>query len=332
MLLRAGERSARSAGARYLNRESFERATLALRRTGMEASPPPEVAEKVKPKLPTFKRKVPLGTPPDERRVFQPSEPSLRGLLPGKEGSPVRGARCQRYSRSPSPRPRQQAHIEVDGHRALPLLGTANTGIPTNTPILRTQGGVYRLACLVPHRDCLPQRGDVTDARLPRVHGDRLNIGSHPATIGRFAARTVWEPPRHAPPTAPRAEQTRAPAIPLRERLTSVPSISLQEQLSDPKKPLKDRLRSPPESGKRALMERMEIGLKERVSTKPAIRHKHAHNRPKKRLERLLRWEEEMRLEWEEFRWTDTEIDWIIDHEEMLHNPEDREDDNMNED
>jgi hypothetical protein len=62
----------------------------------------------------------------------------------------------------------------------------------------------------------------------------------------------------------------------------------------------------------------MNVGLKERVSTIATSKRRRAHNRPLKRLERLLRMEEEIRREWEEFRWTDTEIDWIIDHEEML--------------
>ncbi|KAJ7788868.1 hypothetical protein B0H14DRAFT_2627847 [Mycena olivaceomarginata] len=40
--------------------------------------------------------------------------------------------------------------------------------------------------------------------------------------------------------------------------------------------------------------------------------------RPKKRLERLLRLEEEILREREEFQWTDAEIDWYIDQEESL--------------
>jgi hypothetical protein len=87
----------------------------------------------------------------------------------------------------------------------------------------------------------------------------------------------------------------------------------------DPKKPLLERMQAKEETGKRALLKRMEVGLKERVSVqRTSAGHKRAHNRPKKRLERLLRLEEEIRLEWEEFRWTDAEIDWIIDQEESL--------------
>jgi hypothetical protein len=63
----------------------------------------------------------------------------------------------------------------------------------------------------------------------------------------------------------------------------------------------------------------MEVGLKERVSTSNSVAgHRRAHNRPRKRLERLLRWEEEIRQGWEELRWSDTEIDWFIDQEELL--------------
>ncbi|KAJ7787460.1 hypothetical protein B0H14DRAFT_3505402 [Mycena olivaceomarginata] len=66
------------------------------------------------------------------------------------------------------------------------------------------------------------------------------------------------------------------------------------------------------------LLDGMNVGLKERVSTIATSKRRRAHNRPLKRLERLLRMEEEIRRKWEEFRWTDAEIDWIIDQEEML--------------
>jgi hypothetical protein len=80
-----------------------------------------------------------------------------------------------------------------------------------------------------------------------------------------------------------------------------------------------ERLQSAQEAGKQALMARMEVGLREQVSVhKTAAGHRRAHNRPKKRLERLLHWEEEMRDEEDEGRWTDVEIDWIIDQEELL--------------
>lgn len=62
----------------------------------------------------------------------------------------------------------------------------------------------------------------------------------------------------------------------------------------------------------------MEVGLLEQVSNQTVSGHKRAHNRPKKCLERLLRLEEDIRREWEEMRWTDAEIDWIIDQEESL--------------
>ncbi|KAJ7780459.1 hypothetical protein B0H14DRAFT_3507536 [Mycena olivaceomarginata] len=93
----------------------------------------------------------------------------------------------------------------------------------------------------------------------------------------------------------------------------------LLERLTNPKRPLLERLQTPQDAGKRALLEWMEVGLKERVSTTKSVAgHQRVHNRPKKRLERLLRWEEEIRQGWEEFRWSDTEIDWFIDQEELL--------------
>jgi hypothetical protein len=96
------------------------------------------------------------------------------------------------------------------------------------------------------------------------------------------------------------------------------PPIPLQERLTDPGRTLLDRLQSAPEKGKRALMEQMEVGLKDRVSTQVASGHKRAHNQPKKRLDRLLRLEEEIQWEREDFRWTDTEIDWYIDTRKNL--------------
>jgi hypothetical protein len=75
----------------------------------------------------------------------------------------------------------------------------------------------------------------------------------------------------------------------------------------------------------------MNVGLKERVSTTAVPKRKWVHNRPQKHLERLLHLEEDIRREWEEFCWSDAEIDWFIDQEEMLPNRED--DDNwMDED
>jgi hypothetical protein len=77
-------------------------------------------------------------------------------------------------------------------------------------------------------------------------------------------------------------------------------------------------------------MERMEVGLKERVSKQTVSGHRRSHNRPKKRLERLLRLEEDIRREWEGMCWTDADIDWIIDQEESL--PTRNEDDDKDND
>jgi hypothetical protein len=109
-------------------------------------------------------------------------------------------------------------------------------------------------------------------------------------------------------------------------------SRSLLHRMTDPKKPLLERLQPASNNGDRALMDRMEIGLKDRVSTAVSTTRRHAHNRLQKRLERLLRMEEDIRREWEEFRWTDAEIDWFIDQEESLPAHDDEDDDHMNED
>ncbi|KAJ7347141.1 hypothetical protein DFH08DRAFT_809875 [Mycena albidolilacea] len=105
------------------------------------------------------------------------------------------------------------------------------------------------------------------------------------------------------------------------ESTVDVPAKSLLDRLTKPKTSLLDRLQSAEDVGNRALLDRMKIGLKERVSTVVTSGRRRAHNRPQKRLERLLRLEEDIRREQEEFRWTDVEVDWFIDQEEML--PED---------
>lgn len=137
-----------------------------------------------------------------------------------------------------------------------------------------------------------------------------------------MAARTVWDSERRPTPTAPRADRLSTNRAPI-----TTPTTPLLQRLTDPKKPLLERLQPTHETGKRALMERMDVGLRERVSGQRATTgHKRAHNRPKKRLERLLCWEEEMQGEGNEARWTDAEIDWIIDQEELLPTRDDDED------
>lgn len=74
-------------------------------------------------------------------------------------------------------------------------------------------------------------------------------------------------------------------------------------------------------------MDRMDVGLKEQVSLqRTSAGHRRAHNRPKKRLEGLLRLEEDIQHEWKEFQWSEVEIDWFIDQEEAL--PVEGEDEN----
>ncbi|KAJ7784054.1 hypothetical protein B0H14DRAFT_2630666 [Mycena olivaceomarginata] len=103
----------------------------------------------------------------------------------------------------------------------------------------------------------------------------------------------------------------------------------LQKPGRNPKKPLLERLQLDANDGNRALMDRMEIGLKDQISSTAPTKRRRAHNRPQKRLERLLRMEEEIRREWEEFKWTDTEIDWFIDLEESLPVRDEEDDDRM---
>ncbi|KAJ7808477.1 hypothetical protein B0H14DRAFT_2608874 [Mycena olivaceomarginata] len=131
------------------------------------------------------------------------------------------------------------------------------------------------------------------------------------------------------PPTAPRAERL-AVARAREAAPANVPQRPLLDRLAELKKPLLDRLQSDWNNGNRALLDRMKVGLKERVSTVVSTKCRCAHNRPLKRLERMLRMEEEIQLDWEEFRWTDAEINWFINQEEMLLTRED--DERMDED
>lgn len=130
LLLLAGERNARSAGARYMSQDRFERAVMGQHRFGLDVTPPPENSEKTKPKLPSFKKTVTPGAPLDERRA--PASYDLNPLTRGRANSPVRrpddfrraiqppissshplGRRernpARRFSRSPSPRFRQHS-------------------------------------------------------------------------------------------------------------------------------------------------------------------------------------------------------------------------------
>ncbi|KAJ7826563.1 hypothetical protein B0H14DRAFT_2595729 [Mycena olivaceomarginata] len=169
-----------------------------------------------------------------------------------------------------------------------------------------------------------------TDAPSPCLGGEVL-----PRSATEVLPRDATEVlPRDAtikttvPPSCD--EMTRDAALPDRKKESALDrNISLEKgadhngkagkRLTDPGRTLLDRLRPAPEKGKRALMERMEVWLKDRISTLAVSGHKRAHNRPKKRLERLLRLEEEILREREEFQWTDAEeIDWYIDQEESL--------------
>ncbi|KAJ7790444.1 hypothetical protein B0H14DRAFT_3501611 [Mycena olivaceomarginata] len=370
LLLSAGERNARSSGARYLSREGFERATSGLQRYGVESTPPPEVPVKERAKLPNFRRNVPPKAPQDTRRASEMKESRPRdenatrrsgiagenshdrrppGLgnafvevppLPGIEAEVLPRLACE--ERDPG------AHLMTNPINVDDLprdsLNLARGGVlrPTTDDLLR--GARYPHSRSPFRRNPSPRRranpgyeppfaksGAPTERREFRSDERQISLANRladPETIGRFAARTTWDPPLRTPPTAPRAERVPAPAAP-----RSVPTRPLQDRLSDPKKPLLERLQTQPDKGKRDLMARMEVGLKEHISVQAPKGHRRAHNRPKKRLERILRWEEEMRLEWEEFRWTDAEIDWIIDQEELLPSLEDEEaDDRMNED
>ncbi|KAJ7898031.1 hypothetical protein B0H14DRAFT_2557536 [Mycena olivaceomarginata] len=280
LLLRAGERSARSSGVRYLNRESFEQATIGLRREEVD------VRRLCRRELRQLNVELP--------RLTVVGRPHRRGL----ELSTTQSERLNEALSDDT-----RVHLRHD----------------------RDKGCVG---------EAPPDLGLGTDAI--EVHPSSVQ---RCATIARttysMAARAVWDVPSRAPPTAPRAEHLAICSRMDRAHTPATPedrSRSLLHQMTDPKKPLLERLQPASNNGDRALMDRMEIGLKDRVSTAVSTKRRRAHNRPQKRLERLLRMEEDIRREWEEFRWTDAEIDWFIDQEESLPAHDDEDDDRMNED
>ncbi|KAJ7310057.1 hypothetical protein DFH08DRAFT_823334 [Mycena albidolilacea] len=360
LLLRAGEDHARSAGARYMSRESFERAVTGLRRDGVDASPPPE-----RPKLPSFKKTERPRAPSMERRALGPVEDTRDSTVTTGRKS------LRRYSCSPSPRPTQRTRVRSPSVTRFPERRLRSPSPPRYRGRLqspersfhrspeRSFRPTYNRRSPSPRysrpfarspspRRVSPQRRRITSGRRTRSPSPRGRLYSprtrrspertpplarrlaDPDAIGRMAARTVWDEPRRVPPTAPRAERFAITPSRAQEAVNKdVPPKSLLGRLTEPKKPLLDRLQMTRDDGNRALLDRMKVGLKERVSTVATSKRRRAHNRPLKRLERLLRMEEEIRREWEEFRWTDAEIDWIIDQEEMLPL---QEDDHMDED
>ncbi|KAJ7877518.1 hypothetical protein B0H14DRAFT_3782639 [Mycena olivaceomarginata] len=366
LLLRAGERNARSAGARYMSQDRFERAVMGQHRFGLDVTPPPENSERVKPKLPSFKKTVTPGAPLGERRA--PASYDPYPLTRGRANSPVRrpgrernltrrvsrspSPRVRQHSRSPSPRPRQRFRRMSPSPPRYRDRRTSTDRRPEPYYRRRSSSPRYRRS---PMRELSPRREnrrryEPSPGRRNSQDDSRSREGepalaqrlTDPDTIGRMAARTAWDARRQPSnvdsdvigrmaartawdsrprslPTAPRAERRLADRLKVRNPGSVVATAPLLERLTDPKKPLLERLQTARDEGKRALMERMEVGLKERVSTlKSSSGHRRVHNRPKKRLERLLRWEEEIRQGWEEFRWSDAEIDWFIDQEELL--------------
>ncbi|KAJ7354715.1 hypothetical protein DFH08DRAFT_804580, partial [Mycena albidolilacea] len=353
LLLRAGERNPRSSGARYMSRESFDWAVAGLRRNGLDASPPPETTGRERAKLRPSKepyRELRRENVELLRRK-KDSPPRRRGLIPtqwrewigngddiarvplrrdqgneyGGEVPLLQDIRSSRRKyperrwRSPSP-PRYR-----EEHRS--------PGRPTYSSYRRRSPSPRRLRpedrSLSRRREVLP-RGRVPDRRSLSPRGRTFAQRSRsppsrperpkpalaeqladPAIVGRMAARAVWDGPPRVPPTGPRAD--REPPNP--RSTVDVPAKSLLDRLTKPKTSLLDRLQSAEDVGNRALLDRMKIGLKERVSTVVTSGRRRAHNRPQKRLERLLRLEEDIRREQEEFRWTDVEVDWFIDQE-----------------
>ncbi|KAJ7803602.1 hypothetical protein B0H14DRAFT_2613141 [Mycena olivaceomarginata] len=75
LLRQAGKDHARSAGARFMSREGFERAVMGLRRDGVDASPPPE-----RPKLPSFKKTRAAESSDQLRMPTARSEPQDKSL------------------------------------------------------------------------------------------------------------------------------------------------------------------------------------------------------------------------------------------------------------
>ncbi|KAJ7863761.1 hypothetical protein B0H14DRAFT_3443855 [Mycena olivaceomarginata] len=327
LLLRAGERSARSSGARYLNRESFEQATIGLRREEVD------VRRLCRRELRRLNVELP--------RLTVVGRPHHRGL---------------ELSVTPSERPNEalgddtRVHLRHDRDKGCvgeappdlgpgtdaiavhPLLGIATRDDRENDVLVRRiVNEALRLDTLALLNGPVP----LQEERSHSVQPDLAARLTDPIAAGRMAARAVWDVPSRAPPTAPRAERLAVRSRMDRAHSPSIPedrTRSLLHRMTEPMKPLLERLQPASDNGNRALMDRMEIGLKDRVSTAVSTKRKRAHNQPQKRLERLLRMEEDIRREREEFRWTDAEIDWFIDQEDSLPAHDDEDDDRMKED
>ncbi|KAJ7310609.1 hypothetical protein DFH08DRAFT_974293 [Mycena albidolilacea] len=275
------------------------------------ATPPPENVASKKPKLPTFKKNT-LRSEEELGLLLDLSQPS--GDFPARRPND-RDSIC-----------RDEARLLLDMTSTAHLRTDASNRSPGDGPHLHITGEDLpggRLLLLLgsdhqfksPHKIALGAR-----------NGDGILQFDLVKDVGRMSARTTWGFRHHSPPTAPRADRL------LTSRVDNVPTpvvtVLLIQRLTEPKKPLLERLQPLQGTGKRALLERMDIGLKDWVlSQKAGLGHKRTHNQLKKRLKRLLRLEEEIRHELEEIRWTDAEIDWFIEQEEML--PTSKEDDNQ---
>ncbi|KAJ7873544.1 hypothetical protein B0H14DRAFT_2569759 [Mycena olivaceomarginata] len=252
--------------------------------------------------------------PLEERRALAPIEPytSTRG----RTRSPERQIKSlRRYSRSPSPRPRQRVRRRSPSpprhwERRLPqgrefgLVTRRRTPSPhysrgPHPPSWRRTPSppYWRSPPREARREEQPRSGPLPDRRSSPIRSrygsrneggesslaNRLTDPDAVSKVGRMAARTVWDSERRPTPMAPRADRMSTNRAPV-----TTPTTPLLQRLTDPKKPLLERLQPTHEVGKRALMERMDVGLRERVSGQRATTgHKRAHNRPKKTLREI---------------------------------------------
>ncbi|KAJ7878532.1 hypothetical protein B0H14DRAFT_2567219 [Mycena olivaceomarginata] len=323
LLLSAGERNARSSGARYLSREGFERATSGLQRYGVESTPPPEVPVKERAKLPNFRRNVPPEAPQDTR----PPVPITKGpggiagenshdrRPPGLgnafvEVPPLPGIEAEVLPRLACEERDPRAHLMTDPMNVDDLprdtLNLARGGV-----LRSTTDDLLRGAPVHGHENATRARPRLSDGT--RLHEEERTPDDwkvrSPNYVGSSAPNAAYR--------TPGGTSSRSCSAALGPDASSTRStVGSQEALA----------------GAFANTARQREARLNGANGAPKG-HRRAHNRPKKRLERILRWEEEMRLEWEEFRWTDAEIDWIINQEELLPSLEDEEaDDRMNED
>ncbi|KAJ7848462.1 hypothetical protein B0H14DRAFT_3453092 [Mycena olivaceomarginata] len=313
LLLRAGERSARSSGVRYLNRESFEQATIGLRREEVD------VRRLCRRELRQLNVELP--------RLTVVGRPHRRGLE-------LSATQSERLNEALSDDTR--VHLRHDRDKgcvgeAPPDLGLGTDAIEVH-PLLSSAMRDDRENDLLVRRivnealrlDTLALPNSPVPLQEERSHSTQIEDQFLRRDLRTRSRLEEWPPEPSGTSLHERLQRHLGP--------NTLQSVLEWTAHTPPQLLRTERLQPASNNGDRALMDRMEIGLKDRVSTAVSTKRRRAHNRPQKRLERLLRMEEDIRREWEEFRWTDAEIDWFIDQEESLPAHDDEDDDRMNED